>query len=67
MAMFIGLLGIGLSIVVSIRYMKSSRSTFLNRTAYLNERTDAVQCHHCRSILKRQKHGQQCPNCRRWV
>ncbi|ARI75502.1 hypothetical protein [Halobacillus mangrovi] len=67
MAMFISLIGIAIVIIIAIRNMRSSRDTFLNRTAYLTEKTGAVKCHHCEAIMKRQKHGQHCPNCRCWV
>ncbi len=66
MELFITLTVIAIAIVTLLKNFRSSRAVILDRTAKLNEDTKLVMCPLCQTRVKRQEHGQQCPNCNKY-
>lgn len=65
MELLITIVVIAIAIIILLKYLRSSRAVILDRTAMLNEDTKTVVCPACQTKVKRQEHGQQCPNCKK--
>lgn len=66
MGLFIGVAAAAIAISISIKYIGSSRAIGLDRGAMFKVQTKVITCTHCQTRVKRQRYGQQCPNCRKY-
>jgi uncharacterized CHY-type Zn-finger protein len=65
MWLLIGIIAAGIAINISFKNIGSSRSIGLDRGAMLKAESKVVICTNCQTKMKRQKYGQQCPNCKK--
>lgn len=66
MLIFIGIIGIGLAVWLLIKYQGELKSLSLDRGSMFKAQSNVVVCPYCKTEVKRQKHGQQCPKCRKY-
>lgn len=67
MGIFISIAVMALAMLISLKHIGSGRAISLDRGAMLKAESKVVVCGHCQTKLKRQKYGQQCPKCRKYI
>ena len=62
---FIGIVVAAIAIILTANNLEAGRSIGLDRGALLKAESNTVICTNCQTKMKRQRNGQQCPNCKK--
>ncbi|MGZ4162328.1 MAG: hypothetical protein ACXVNF_16250 [Neobacillus sp.] len=63
MWVFFGIVAAAIAIIFSASNLKAGRAIGLDRGAMFKAQSNVVICTNCQTKMKRQRNGQQCPNC----
>ena len=64
MLLLIGLLFAGCMIALYFRFFTKGTAIVFDRKSVIKEESMTVSCTKCHTVVKRQRFGQQCPECR---